>query len=113
MLSSIHLYVNKGSFKYFIGYITKTNSFPIPSCIKLSQMNGYIWDKVENLFKREFDSKPVYKNEYIKTKIEIYNGRIYTNFQYNKIPKDNTYCACLSVILLDSLVVNEDKKYYR
>ena len=54
----------------------------------------------------------MYKNEYIKTKIEIYNGRIYTNFQYNKIPKDNKYCACLSVILLDSLVVNEDKKYY-
>ena len=94
MLSSIHWYVNKVSFKYFIGYITKTNAFPIPSCIKLSQMNGYvkyydnnnkyinllvhdgkllkeyneIWDKVENLFTREFDSKPVYKNEYIKTK---------------------------------------------
>ena len=113
MLSSIHLYVNKGSFKCFIGYITKTHSFPIPSCIKLSQMNGYIWDKVANLFKREFDSKPVYKNEYIKTKIEIYNGIIYTNFQHNKIPKDNKYCACLSVILLDSLVVNEDKKCYR
>ena len=46
MLSSIHLYINKGSFKYFIKYITKTNSFPIPSCIKLSQTNGYIWDKV-------------------------------------------------------------------
>ena len=80
---------------------------------KLLKEYNEIWDKVENLFTREFDSKPVYKNEYIKTKIEIYNGRIYTNFQYNKIPKDNTYCACLSVILLDSLVVNEDKKYYR
>ena len=45
-------------------------------------------------------------------KIKIYNNRMYTNFQYNKIPKDNEYCACLSVMLLDSIVVNTDKKCY-
>ena len=32
---------------------------------------------------------------------------MYTNFQHNKISKDNEYCVCLSVILLDS-----DKEYY-
>ena len=37
---------------------------------------------------------------------------MYTNFQHNKIPKDNKYCACLSVILVDSTFVNSDKKYY-
>ena len=39
---------------------------------------------------------------YIKTKIKVYNDKVYTNFQHNKIPKDNEYCVRLSVILLDS-----------
>ena len=54
----------------------------------------------------------MYNDKHIKTKIKIYNDRIYTNFQHNKIPKDDEYCACLSVILLDSLIVNLDKEYY-
>ena len=36
------LYGKKGSFKYFIGYISETNAFPMTLCIKLSQMNIYI-----------------------------------------------------------------------
>ena len=44
----------------------------------------------------------MYNYKYIKTEIKIYNDRIYTNFQYNKIPKDNEHCACLAVIVLDS-----------
>ena len=50
-------------------------------------------------------------NKYIKTKIKIYNNRVSTNFQGNKIPKDNECCACLSVTLLDS-VVKIDNDYY-
>ena len=64
--------------KYFIVYITETNAFTIPVCIKLPQMNGYvkyfdsnnkcmnflvhnkellkkynaIWDKISNLLKK-------------------------------------------------------------
>ena len=30
----------------------------------------------------------------------------------DKIPKDNEYCTCLSVVLLDSILVNSDKEYY-
>ena len=37
--------------------------------------------------------------------------RTNTNFQYNKILKDE-HCACLSLILLDSIVINKDKKCY-
>ena len=54
----------------------------------------------------------MYNNKYIKTKIKICNDKMYTNFQHNKIPKDDEYCACLSVILLDSIFVNSDKDYY-
>ena len=64
------------------------------------------------MFKKEFNSEPVHNDEYIKAKIKIYNDRVYTNFQYNKTLKDNEYCTCLSVILLDSILVNSDKEYY-
>ena len=37
---------------------------------------------------------------------------VYTNFQHNKIPKDDEYCTCLSVILLDSIFVNSSKEHY-
>ena len=54
----------------------------------------------------------MYNDKCIKTKIKIYNNRLYTNFKHNKIPKDNEYFACLSVILLDFIFVNSDKEYY-
>ena len=44
--------------------------------------------------------------------MKIYNDKLFTNFQHNKTPKDNEYCACLSAILLDSVFVNSDKEYY-
>ena len=54
----------------------------------------------------------MYNNKYIKTKIEIYNDRIYTNFQYNKLLRDNECCAYLSKISLDSIVANADTECY-
>ena len=54
----------------------------------------------------------MYNDKYIKTRVKIYNDRVYTNFQHNKIPKDNEYCARLSVILVGSIYVNSNKEYY-
>ena len=34
-----------------------------------------IWDKISNLLKKEFDSEPVYNDKYIKTKINLCNGK--------------------------------------
>ena len=51
----------------------------------------------------------MYNDKYIRAKIKINNDKVYTDFQHNKIPKDNEYCACLSVILLDSIIVNSNK----
>ena len=58
-----------------------------------------IWNKIKSLIEKELNSEPVYNDKYIKTEIKIYNDKIYTNVQHNKIPNDNEYCACLSVIL--------------
>ena len=53
----------------------------------------------------------MHNGHYIKTKIKIYNNRINTNFQGNKIPENSKYCNCLSVILLD-FVIKIDNDYY-
>ena len=71
-----------------------------------------IRNKTKSLIKKELNSEPVYNDKYIRTKIKIYNDKIFTNSQYNKTPKDNKYCPHLSVILLDSIWVNSNKKYY-
>ena len=71
-----------------------------------------IQNKTKSLITKELNSEPVYNDKYIKTKKKIYSDKVYTNFQHNKIQKDIKYCACLSVILLDSIFVNSNKEYY-
>ena len=130
--------LSKDSFKYFIGYTSEGNAFSSPLCIKLPQMNAYaryfdknnkfmnhlvkdektlkkylkICNKIKSFIKNKLSSEPVYNDKYIKITIKIFNSRVYTNFQHNNIPKDNEYCACLSVILLDSIFLNLNKEYY-
>ena len=70
-----------------------------------------IWNKISNLSKKGFDSEPMCNDQYIKIKIKIYNNRINSNFQGNKITEDNEYFNCLSVILLDS-VLKINNYYY-
>ena len=69
------------------------------------------WKKLGTLWKKECDSKPVYNEKYLKTKIKSYNGKINTHFLSDKIPKEGTQCICLSVILIDS-VYRKHKNYY-
>ena len=124
----------KKDFGYFIGYkVAKKNR---PLCILLPKMSAYrrgfdktkcmyflikdekllekyneIWKKVSNIIKKEFESKAVYNEEYIKTKIKFYNGKITTNFHNNKIPKGGSLRVCLSGTFIDS-VYKKDKNYY-
>ena len=72
-----------------------------------------IWKKVEQLMRINFESKPVYGDDYkyIKTKIKIYADTIITNFHNKKVPTEKTPCKCLSIIMIDS-VIKANKKYY-
>ena len=72
-----------------------------------------IWERVEKLLKIEFDSRPVYgdNDKYIKTKINISNDSLNSDFQGKKMTKRKAPCKSLSVIMLDS-VVKSKKKYY-
>ena len=49
-----------------------------------------VWKKVINTINKEFNSKPVYNEKYLKGKIKSYNGKINTNFHNSKIPKENS-----------------------
>ena len=86
------------------------NAETIPLCIFLLKMSAYrrdfdetkylsslikddellenyneIWEEVKNSIKKEFDSKPVYNEKYLKAKINFFNGKINTNFHNNKV----------------------------
>ena len=62
----------------------------------------------------EFDSEPVYddNDKYIKTKIKSFEDKVNTNFQGNKIPKENASYKCLSWIMLD-FVIRVNKTYHQ
>ena len=76
---------------------------------KLLEKYNKIWKKVSNIIKKYFFSKPLYNEKYLKSKVKSYNGKINTNFDNKKIPKNCSLCICLSVILIDS--VYRKRKY--
>ena len=61
----------------------------------------------------EFHNEPVCGDvdKYIKTKIKAYEDKVNTNFQSQKVPKENASYKCISLIMLDS-VIRVNKKYY-
>ena len=72
-----------------------------------------IWEKTNNLTDNEFDSEPLYghKDKYLKTKLKWKGDKVNTNFQGRKIPKENAWYKCLSLIMLDS-AITVNKTYY-
>ena len=99
------------------GYVKKfdeneTMSFRVNNNQLLKNYNT-IWEKVEKLMKTDFESEPVYGDDYkyIKTKIKVYADNIITNFHNKKMPKEKAPCKCLSIIMLDS-VIKANKNYY-
>ena len=67
-----------------------TMSFKI-SNKKLLKKRNQIWENVESLLNIKFDREPVYgdNDKYIKTQIKTYGGSVITNFQGEKIPREN------------------------
>ena len=90
----------------------KTMSFKV-SDNKLLKKYKKIWEKVGNLLNIDFDSEPVYGDvdKYIKTKIKTYGDRVNTNFQAQRLPKENALYKCTSLIMLDS-AIRVNKKHY-
>ena len=59
------------------------------------------------------DREPVSgeNDKYIKTKIKIYRDKLNANIQGKTVPKENSAYKCVSLILLDSVIIIS-KKYY-
>ena len=99
LVSKKEPYGTKKGLKYFIGY--NDDNVIRPLCLRLSQITGYvkkfendtkmslsindkqlsknynkILEKIENLMSIEFETKPVYDDKYIKSKIKIYMKKI-------------------------------------
>ena len=72
---------------------------------KLIEKYNEIRKKVNNIINKEFDSKPVYKKKYLKSKIKSYNGKIITNFHNNKIQKRR---LLMSKFLTDGIEISSD-----
>ena len=70
-----------------------------------------ICNKVINSIKKRFDSKLVYNNKYLKTKVKSYEGKINTIFHDYGMTEDDFHYIFLSVILIDS-VFEIGKNYY-
>ena len=65
--------------------------------------------KVSADIKKEFDSKPVYNKEFVKTKLKPHGDKV-TNFCDKKIPKGDSNHTCLAVISSDS-ALKKDENY--
>ena len=94
-------YINK-----FKDKITKIITTTMSLMVKDKQFfKSYnkIWAKIESLMRKKFYIKPFYANDdnskYIKTKIEIFNDSIITNFHNKKGPKEKIAHKCLAIIV--------------
>ena len=57
---------------------------------KLLVKYNEMWDKFSNSIKNGSDSEPVYNKKCVKTKIKFYEGKINTNFNGDKVPKEGS-----------------------
>ena len=61
----------------------------------------------------KFNSESIYgdNDKYKKTGTKLYGGKVNTNFQGKRVPKENALYKCLPLIILDS-VIRVSKKHY-
>ena len=75
---------------------------------KLLKNYNTLCDKVSSGVEKEFDSEPVYKKEFLKTKIKSHGNEV-TDFYDKEIPRANSNNSCLAVTSLDfALEKDED-----
>ena len=78
---------------------------------KLLERYEAICIKIESLKNIELNYLPVYDNRYIKSKIRIYDNKVYTNCCGLNVPEDDIECKSFTVIFIDFLLVYKNKYY--
>lgn len=51
--------------------------------------------------KKGFDIEPVYNKKYLKTRIKPCNNKINANFHGSKVPREESLCLRLSIIVIN------------
>ena len=72
---------------------TKQISFLIKDDKLLEKYNEII-EKVSKNIKKEFDTKPVYEEKYLKIEIKPYKEKISIKYHNNQILKEDSQCIC-------------------
>ena len=100
-----------------IGYVKhfdskKTMSFKVNDN-KLLKKYTKIWEKVSSLMNTEFDSEPIYgeNDKFKKTTLKLFEDKVNTYFQGERVSKENAPYKCLPLIILHS-VIRVSKKHY-
>ena len=118
--------------KYFIGYLHDDDVIR-PLCIILPQMIGYIkyfdnggknmsfkiedesvylkYTEIWNKIKKSLNTRSIYHDKYIKTKVKTFSSMINTLFSGKEIPKERNHDICIAAICID-FVLKGDKKNY-
>lgn len=73
----------------------------------LFKRRNYIQNKVSNSIKRELDYEPIYNKIFLKTKARSYGDEV-KEFQARKIPEAGSSYTCWSIMLIDSILKNEE-----
>ena len=78
---------------------------------KLLEKYKAIWTKIKDFKNITWNTLPVYDDRYVKTNIETYGDKVYTNFHGLNLPQDDIKCESFTIISIDSLLVYENKYY--
>ena len=70
-----------------------------------------IWNKVKELLDIKFNSKPIYDDSYIKSKVKTFSDIIKTLFNGDEIPKERVEYVCIACISTDSVLKTGKKNY--
>ena len=108
-----------------------------PLCIIFSQMSGFIkyfddgsrnmsfkiedkniylkyseiLNKIKKLLNVKFSAPLIHNEDYIKTKVKIFNGVNNTSFTNDEVPKEKNHYICIVTISIDSVLKVEKKTY--
>ena len=76
---------------------------------KLFKKYKTIWIKTEDSKNIDLDILSVYDNIYIKTKLRIYDDKVYTNFHGLNVPEDGVEYKSFTITYIDSLLFSDSK----
>ena len=71
-----------------------------------------IWEVVRKLLKLKFTVNPIRDDEYIISKLKIFNGINRTTFTDNVIPIERNNYICIAAIDIDSVLKIDKKRAY-